>query len=40
MVHAPTKVNGCTKFEQDPSNIVGYSVVTTKGDGVGQMGWG
>ena len=26
-VHAPTKANNCTKYEQDPWNIVGYWVV-------------
>ena len=27
-VHAPTKVNGCAKYEQDPLNIVGCRVIT------------
>ena len=35
-VHAPTKVNGCTKYEQDPLNIVGCRVVSNKGETDGQ----
>ena len=27
-LHAPTKANSCTKYEQDLWNIVGYGVVT------------
>ena len=30
-VHAPTKVNGFTKYEQNPLNIVGCRVVTRAG---------
>ena len=30
-VHPPTKVNGCTKYQQDPFNIVGCRAVTRSG---------
>ena len=30
-VHAPTKVNGCTKYVQDPLNVVGCRTVTMAG---------
>ena len=38
--HAPTKVNGCTKYEQDLLNIVGCRVVMRAGRTDGQTdGW-
>ena len=30
-VHAPTNVNGCTKYEHDPLNIEGSRVITRAG---------
>ena len=34
--YAPTKVRGCTKYEHDPINTVGCSVVMTAGQADGQ----